>query len=69
MNDINKSFKKGILKYDECTHKMFEMEKIIPPPIRKNDKYGEYDWDTRDMNYKEYFYPQGSQGQPSHSDT
>ena len=30
---------------------MFEMAKIIPPHIRKNEEYHEADWDNRDMNF------------------
>ena len=35
-NDIQKPFKMKILKYDERMGDMFEVTKLIPPPIRKN---------------------------------
>ena len=33
---------------------MFEISKLLPPPIRKNEEYHESSWDTMDMSYKEY---------------
>ena len=41
------------LKYAERVHACFEMDKLIPPPISKNDYYHEAVWDTRYMTFKE----------------
>ena len=52
MNDTQKLFKIGILEYKECVHAIFEMSKLLPPPMIKNDKYDEDNWDTIYMAYK-----------------
>ena len=36
MNGIKKPFNMGILGYAKRVHKMFEMDKLIPTPIKKN---------------------------------
>ena len=41
------------LKYAERVHEFFEMDKLIPPPIRKKYYYHEDVWDTRYMTFKE----------------
>ena len=41
------------LKYAERVHACFEMDKLIPPPIRKKYYYHEDVWDTRYMTFKE----------------
>ena len=38
----------GILKYYERVNEMFELDKYPTPPISKNGKYQDVDWDTRD---------------------
>ena len=52
-NDIQKTFRMRILKYAERTRKVFEMAKILYPPIRKNEKCHESVWDTRYISYNE----------------
>ena len=41
MNGIMKPFNMGILGYAERVHKMFEMDKLIPPPSKKNEEQEE----------------------------
>ena len=43
----------GILEYSEHMREMFELSKLLPPLIRKNEEYQKYVLDTRNMNYKE----------------
>ena len=52
MNYIQKPFNMVILKYAKHVHDMFEMKKLLPLNSRKNEKYDEANWDTRDMPYK-----------------
>ena len=49
---LRKLFKIGILEYNERVYEMFEMSKLLPPPMIKNDKYDEDNWDTIYMAYK-----------------
>ena len=49
MGDIKKIFNMEILEYSERVRGMFEMEKLLPPPIMKNDEYHEAVWDSREM--------------------
>ena len=36
----------GILNYVERVRNIFEMEKLLPPTSRNNEKYHEAYWDT-----------------------
>ena len=51
-NEIQKTFKMGILEYSEWIHAMFEIVKLPPPPNKKNEENHEATWDTREITYK-----------------
>ena len=53
INYMHKPFNIGFLEYAENIHEVFEMDKILPTPRRKNKGYHESAWDTRDIAYKE----------------
>ena len=53
MNYIKKTFKMCILEYTDSVREIFEMARLLHPTCRKNDKYYESDWDTRDTPYNE----------------
>ena len=52
-NEIQIPFNMGILEYSERMHKLFEMAKLLYPPIRKNEKCHESVWDTMYISYNE----------------
>ena len=48
-NDIQKTFNRGTLENTERVCEMFELDKFLLPPIRKNEEYNKYPWDTKEM--------------------
>ena len=53
INEIKKPFNIIIIYYAECVRGVFQVEKLIPLPIMKNEEYHEPNWNNREINYKE----------------